>query len=228
MAKKQVIEFVEGGAKPGKGETKFGGQPDWLAQPQWPLSRSTGNPMRFICQIRLDKALFPNAQGEMAYVFMTDEDDYVDGTWEPEGGENCVVVQPSAAPLLVKTTDQATGPSLYEMCEVAGNDRLVPEACECAVSLALAEEPDFTPEAARGDWSDAAFEEYAEALDGNKIGGTPIFLQDDEFPEGDGWRLLLQLDSTCVPFYVNFGDAGIAYAFLNADGSAGRMLWQCA
>jgi hypothetical protein len=30
----------------------------------------------------------------MAYVFMTDATEYVDDAWEPEGGENAVIVQP--------------------------------------------------------------------------------------------------------------------------------------
>ena len=29
--------------------TKFGGQPVWLEEPQWPISRSYGEPMQFIC-----------------------------------------------------------------------------------------------------------------------------------------------------------------------------------
>lgn len=225
MAKKQAIEFAEKAPAPRAGETKFGGQPDWIAQPQWPLSRSTGKPMRFICQIRLDRAVFPHARGEMAYVFMTDdEEDYVDGTWEPEGGENCVVVQPGGAVPGVKTAAHATGPTLQAEDEEAP----AAEGREYGVSLTLQAEPDFEPEGVRADWSDDTFDEYADALDGNKVGGSPIFLQGDEFPAGDGWRLLLQLDSTRVPFYVNFGDAGIAYAFINEEGTTGKLLWQCA
>ncbi|HNO61948.1 MAG TPA: hypothetical protein PKH44_15045, partial [Plasticicumulans sp.] len=34
--------------------TKFGGQPCWLKAPQWPLSRATGQPMRFIAQVALE------------------------------------------------------------------------------------------------------------------------------------------------------------------------------
>jgi uncharacterized protein YwqG len=66
----------------------------------------------------------------------------------------------------------------------------------------------------------AAYEEV-------KIGGTSIFLQGEEYPEGGDWRLLLQLDSASVPFHVNFGDAGIGYAFISGDGNKGRFLWQC-
>jgi hypothetical protein len=30
----------------------------------------------------------------MAYVFMVEDDEYVDGTEEPDGGENAVIIQP--------------------------------------------------------------------------------------------------------------------------------------
>jgi uncharacterized protein YwqG len=89
MAKKATIEFVEAASPITKPVTKFGGQPVWLEEPQWPIGRETGNPMRFICQIALDENVFPSATGRMAYLFMTDEEDgeFVDGTYEPEGGE---------------------------------------------------------------------------------------------------------------------------------------------
>jgi uncharacterized protein YwqG len=62
---------------------------------------------------------------------------------------------------------------------------------------------------------------------GNKVGGTPGFIQGDQFPDGGPWKLLLQLDSDDVPFYVNFGDAGVGYAYISEDGRKGKFLWQC-
>jgi uncharacterized protein YwqG len=208
--------------------TKFGGQPVWLNEPEWPLSRQTGNPMRFICQIALDQTVFPGAAGKMAYIFMTDEADYVDGTWEPDGGENAVIIQPASTPIGIATSSLAEGPTLYEMVETPGKDLLIPKECEYAVELALVEDPLFQPEQDRRSWSNEEFEEYASALEGNKVGGTPIFLQGDEFPGQGEWRLLLQLDSTQIPFSVHFGDAGIAYAFISLEGTVGKLLWQCA
>src|SRR5437899_9589820 len=37
----------------------------------------------------------------------------------------------------------------------------------------------------------------------NKVGGNPAFLQGPQYPENSNWRLLLQMDSANVPFYVN-------------------------
>ncbi len=31
------------------------------------------------------------------------------------------------------------------------------------------------------------------------------------------WNLLIQLDSSSVPFSINFGDAGVGYGFIRAD-----------
>jgi len=207
--------------------TKFGGQPVWLAAPQWPLSHETGNPMRFICQIALDDAGVPMGAGKMAYLFMTDEAEYVDGTWEPDGGENAVIIQPGGAAPGVAVAAIANGPSLYEMVQLPGAPLLTEQEREYAVRLNVKDEPAFVPEAGRADWTQETFGRYAEALDGNKLGGSPIFLQADEFPDDSVWHLLLQLDSTSVPFSVNFGDAGIAYVFTDPTATIGKMLWQC-
>lgn len=224
---RQTIEFFEDSLGASSSRTKFGGQPDWLATPQWPLSKSTGQQMRFLCQIELDERLFPASTGQMAFIFITDGDEYVDGTWEPDGGENCVVIQPSDAPLPVSVTNHPTGPTLYTMREVAGNALLTPFDQTYGVTLTLATDPGFQPAHVRQGWSKEQFDAYASRLEGNKIGGTPIFLQNDEFPSDESWRLLLQLDATQVPFSVNFGDAGVAYAFIDMAGSKGRLLWQC-
>ncbi|CDI03570.1 conserved hypothetical protein [Candidatus Competibacter denitrificans Run_A_D11] len=221
------IEFVHS-AKPITGKaTKFGGQPNWVIEPQWPLSRLTGNPMCFIAQIELVAPHFSDGEGQMAYLFMTDEEDIcVDGTWDAESGENAVIIQPgvyagSTAPIEI-------GPSLYQMVEKPNQDYLERDMVEYAVKLHLQKEPDFQSEEIRSEWALEEYDQYQQALEGNKIGGAPLFLQSDEFPEGSDWKLLLQLDSGKVPFYVNFGDAGIGYAFVNPKGTVGKFLWQCA
>jgi uncharacterized protein YwqG len=226
MVKKESIEFIES-HKPISGlVTKFGGQPVWVSQPQWPLSKSTGKPMRFICQIAFNSKLFEPVAAQMAYLFMTDGEEYVDGTWEADGGENAVILQPGHTN--VKIEPLIEGPSLYRMVKQPLNNRLVPESCEFSVALKPAEDADFVEESARSKWDKAAWESYASTLDGNKIGGSPIFIQSTEFPSPGRWRLLLQLDSSKVPFMVNFGDAGIGYLFLSEDGQVAKFLWQCA
>jgi uncharacterized protein YwqG len=224
--KRATIEFDEVTQPIREVVTKFGGQPTWLGEPQWPLSRESGEPMRFICQIRLDEVLF-GAMGmdaRMAYLFMTDGEEYIDGTWEPEGGENAVVLQPGGSP--VEASKLPTGPTLYRMVNKPLQERLVPEACEYAVRLSYGEDPPQVGEDVLGTWNESEMREHERQLEGNKLGGTPLFLQAPEFPGPGEWRLLLQLDSTKVPFYLNFGDSGVGYAFLSVDSREARFLWQ--
>jgi uncharacterized protein YwqG len=224
--RRQSIEFVAARKPILAPVTKFGGQPVWVSEPQWPLSAETGKPMRFICQIAVSGELFGSVATRMPYIFMTDEEEYVDGTWEPDGGENVVILQPGTASVPVEPL--AEGPTLYRLVKKMFKKRLVPEPCEFGIQTTVSEDPAFVPESERAKWSEEKWEEYANALDGNKVGGTPIFMQGDEYPGPGSWKLLLQPDSTRVPFFVNFGDAGIAYAFLSEDGTRGKFLWQCA
>jgi hypothetical protein len=216
--------------------TKFGGQPTWYSEPQWPLSRRTDQPMRFICQIALDQQIFGAIPGRMAYIFMTDtgldddereDEDYTDvgETWSPDGGENAVIIQPGLCDL--PTRPLTTGPTLYKIVP-SGQRRVhqeVAEPCEFAVELLPGFDPDVLIEDENA--SDEGWQEFTRFWDENKIGGTPAFLQGPEFPAGGNWRLLLQLNSNQELFELNFGDAGIGYAFLSTDGTRGKFLWQC-
>ncbi len=186
------------------------------------MSRATGHLMRFICQIALDPDLFGDIPGRMAYLFMTDEETDVDGTWQPEGGENALLIQPGRYD--GPTVSQRTGPTLEGWIDEGGTRRLAP--AEYTVQLTQGEDPDVYDEDAAGE-SESEVEALEAAWSENKLGGTPAFLQFPEYPAGGPWRLLIQLSSTDVPFNVNFGDAGIGYGFLSRDGERGRFLWQC-
>lgn len=206
------INFIESNEPIDSPITKFGGNPVWLEKPLWPVSRSTGNPMRFICQIAIDKSLFPDAQGRIAYIFMTDEEEYVDGTWDSESGENAVIIQPSNI-LEHEVKDITTGPTLeaeYNVELKKANDLSISKLDEMLLN------------------DEEGYHEALELMEGSKIGGTPVFVQGEEFPDGDDWLLLLQLASTQAPFFVNFGDCGTAYVFINKSGDKGKFLWQAA
>lgn len=227
MPKKQLIEFRESAAPISDAVTKFGGQPAWVEEPAWPMSRETGNQMRFIGQIELRSEHGFNTPARMAYLFMTEEEDgdFVDGTYEPDGGENAVILQPGSTS--IPTTNKAEGPTLFKMVSVEGKERLQPQPCEFEVSFAEVGDIEFVAEVERFKLS----KEAAEAVTGNyeesKVGGSPAFMQGDEFPFEQPSQLLLQLDSCSVPFSINFGDAGVGYAFLNEDGTQAKFLWQC-
>jgi hypothetical protein len=227
LVPKYDIEFVEAAAPITEPVTKFGGRPVWLEEPEWPLSRRTGGQMQFVCQISLYPEIFGGPPGRMAYLFVTgdSEDEWVDGTFDPDGGENAVILQPGGGND-AEVVAEGGGPPLYKVVDGRGW-RGGAVACEYAVALTPGSDPNYASEDERTEWSEAEFDAYERPLDGNKIGGTPGFIQSDEFPEGGPWRLLLQLDSMTVPFYVNFGDAGVGYAYISEDGERGKFLWQC-
>jgi len=207
--------------------TKFGGQPSWIGEPKWPLSKELGTPMRFICQIELPVDIFPSGQGKVAYIFMTDDEEYVDGTWEAYGGENAVIIQDGGV-CDVNIQPLESGLTLQNYVEVQGSDRLQPVDVEYGVNLVKSEDPNFISKGDLFDRPEEYQEKYGSSIEGNKIGGTPGFLQGDEFPNEDqNWKLLLQLESCDQPFTINFGDAGIGYIFVTDDCNEGRFLWQC-
>lgn len=215
MVKKRTLRFIEVTSPITQPVTKFGGQPVWLEAPQWPISRSTGEPMRFLCQIALDEEIFGELAGRMTYLFISDGPTFVDNTYDPEGGENALIIQPGGT-YAEATLALATGPALEKWVTDAAIQRRAPFPAEYAVDLISGDDPDVYP--------DDSFDTMEE----NKVGGVPAFLQGDEIPTGGPWRLLLQLDSGDVPFEVNFGDAGIGYGFISDDGLTGKFLWQCA
>jgi len=223
MPKKKSIEFFEVKHPITEMVTKFGGQPVWLEKPEWPLSRANSEPMRFIGQIALEPEIFGNIAGRMAYLFMTDPP--VNETWSAEGGENALIVQPGITE--IKTEPLSKRPTFYRMVKKFFGAVTVPETLEFSVHLAPGDDPAWMDEASRCKLSDQQIDALTTSLSGNKIGGVPGFLQGDEFPKDGPWQLVLQLDSANVPFHVNFGDAGIGYAFISADGKRGRFLWQC-
>lgn len=224
MPKRYSIEFFEASKPISELATKFGGQPNWVGNPEWPLSKATNEPMRFIGQIALDAELIGSAIAKMAYLFMTD-DPNVDGTWEPFGGENALIIQPGQHG--AKTEPLTKGPTLFRMEKRFFGAAYLPKNLEYGVRLIPGEDPEWLNEEARFQLSEERLAAYSESLVGNKLGGTPGFLQGDEFPDGGSWRLILQLDSARTPFWVNFGDAGVGFAFISEDGTRGKFLWQC-
>lgn len=190
MTIRKTIEFGPSMASDGP-RTKFGGQPNWIEGPQWPISKQLESPMRFIGQVNLGD-VSGEFEGKTAFLFMTEEDEYVDDTWEPDGGENAVVIQPGGE-LDVEHQALLDGPSREEFdAKIVDKEIDDEELSEC------------------------------------RIGGTPVFMQGDEFPEPrEEWVFVAQLDSCSLPFEINFGDAGIAYVFVNTAGTKGKFLWQC-
>lgn len=114
MTQTLIIEFIPTKQACVELVTKFGGQPVWLNEPQWPHSRETGRPMQFIGQVALDERIFPSSLGKMAYIFMSDEHSQVLSS-RPDSGENAVIIQPSYEPPSIKVSPLTAGPTLYDL-----------------------------------------------------------------------------------------------------------------
>ena len=199
--------------------TKFGGQPTWLEQPQWPLSAAWDKPMRFLCQIALEPELAGGGPGRIAYVFVThgdhghDVDAFDPDVIFPDGGENAVIVQPGtfAGPASALTS----GPTLYH------EDG---SPAEYTVDLVRGEDPEPMSSDAYLALPPDQRDTYFQAVDYDKIGGTALL--NDDWPAGGPWRPLLRLETNWTPFYLNLGAAPVAFAFLSTDGREGCLLVQ--
>ena len=206
---------------------KLGGQPFWLDAPFWPVSRCSGEPMTFIGQFPL-----PGSGVRMAYLFLSDED----GTFDLEGGENALLVQPGGrVPLFVSGETRHTGPALWRR-SADWNERVPVELhidlhVPSEATVAAFEREVCYQDAARrcmpveeeGDRADVGGRSY--------VGGEPLFWQPWTPAEiGDAWRFFFQLDGSEGwgedAFALNFG-GGTGYAFLSQDQREGRFFWDC-
>lgn len=201
--------------------TKFGGQPVWLESAAWPVSRSTGQPMVFVGQIRIPDFINPHGDLRMAYIFMTLDPD-VDNTYDPNGGENSVIIQ--KADFQMQPVAAAQGPSLLFANFVSDKVNLL-LPCEFLVECTLVDDGIYIAEAEFQDLPNDEYERIRDLWSYDKIGGNPHWYQNEEFPYAPA-KLLLQLGDDGVPFFVNFG-CGIAYVFTDESVQEAKMLWQC-
>jgi hypothetical protein len=220
----QHIGYIAMKQDPSTPVTKFGGQPNWISAPQWPLSRSTGKQMTFIGQIALDSTTFPGTKGKMAYLFVIgDEDGGLSfEPWNLDAGENAVVIQPGGR-VGVKVASDRTGPTSTTTVKDPATGKYVDKPIAYRVAVNPRLDQPFINDTAIGKLSVSERDDYFSSLDGDKIGGTPAFIQPAEFPCSAN-RLLLQIEDP--PFSLNLGDGGDGYAFMNDDGTAGKFLTQ--
>lgn len=223
MVKKANIKFEQVKQPITEIVTKFGGQPNWLCEPEWPLEKERGEKMAFICQIVLEEELFGKTKGKVAYLFMDDDEDAGWETSDPDLGQNAVIIQPGNNTM--RRVPDAEGPasrSFFGCDDGFDENGLI----EFKAILEIVEEPDFLNDNALEKLTQKECDEYMDAISGNKIGGNPMFLQEDEFPIPEPYKFLCQLDDSLLPIFANFG-SGIGYAFIDAEGTYGKLLWQC-
>ena len=181
--------------------TRFGGQPDWIASPQWPVSLPWDNrPLKFIGQIRLNDFFEEMKDLTLAYIFMTQPKDEIDPFFDPDiiypnGGENAIIIQPNGKiPEYIHTENSCIGPT------VDSKVLWIPQITE--------DEEIATMEFKR--------------IDVDKFRGIPAFFQNSKVKSDN--ILLLQLHTNWLPFYINAGGAPTMFAFLNDEKDGGFIL----
>ena len=144
-------------------------------------------------------------------------------TFDPEAGENAVIIQLGCGPLLVSTEAHTAGPEEgYPECTVRQTLQEEPEMVDGeSKRLGVTGSDIYSPE-------DTSLHDL---LDADKLGGVPCFIQYPEYSSGGTWHFLLQmLEYHQLPgetaFNPNFG-CGQTHIFISEDGRSGRMLWQC-
>ncbi|WP_321477596.1 DUF1963 domain-containing protein [uncultured Paludibaculum sp.] len=204
--------------------TKLGGLPVWVEDPAWPVSRATGELMLFLGQVALNPRLFPAGSGRIAYLFMTGGEPRDLATWDPDSGENAVVIQnssPGRAPTIIE------GPRLVEAYWVEGVARWKP--LELAATVCIEEDRPEIPCEEVSEWPCDRRSEYYGSRS-QRVSGTPDWIQDDAMPAG--WQLLLQVpdyprvDGDVIQTNWNFG-TGVCYAMISPDCTEGIIRWQC-
>lgn len=226
MTKKSNLQFEQVKEPIDRCVSKFGGQPNWVSEPEWPIDSEKEEKMQFIGQIELIDELFGETTGQMAYIFF-DGDEEGQGTWDPNGGLNAIIVQPGNND--AKTVAEATGPVAPVNEYYDGIDWDKSGLHEFKLNFEFSEEPDYLDDDAIGlliDENEKKYDEYAEKMEVSKIGGNPFFIQGEVIPIQGNWEFLCQLFEHDLPVWVNFG-TGIAYAFINEEGTNGKILWQC-
>jgi hypothetical protein len=201
---KQILVYRESSSAVGYATLgKFGGQPDWAAEPAWPLG-AEGRPMIFYGQLPL-----PGDPERMAYIFLSGDSHA--HTFEPLGEGNALVLQPGA-PSHRPTAPMAEGPQRLSV--IAPASGVQPVRFESGADPTMWSWPDPPPgsysKSLHGDW--------------NKIGGTPLFLQGEQYPPGEGWRFGFQFTGSWAGW--DPGDGAEIYGFVTEQG-AGALLWQC-
>lgn len=196
--------------------TKFGGQPLWMAETDWPVSMATGKPLRFIGQVDLDTP--PFELGRMAYLFVeiydAELDKYFEDNWK-------VVLQEKTGTGLMSPQ----GPSVSDSeWHIEGNSVAEPDWLEL--------ENQGTELVEQENW--VGYEDFITKYGVAKIGGAPVNPDDiyDLEEPSSHWQLMLQLPereengkASDLPFYMDYGDGGTGWFLLSNDHQAVHFSW---
>lgn len=220
IKKYDIIHFNKLEEKVNKPISKFGGQPVWIGEEQWPISIGWENKkMMFVGQILIEKGMLGNEKDLMVYIFVTHPESYEDDFFDPDiaewdGGENAVIIQ--SFENVHDNTNCQEGPTLFDKNN---------EQYEYIPILKKGYDPEFLTSREFRKLDSKQQEEYFNLIDTNKIGGTPNFFREDVFLEGE-WILLLQLKCEFLPFVLKAGTMSMLYVFISKDFKKAGMFIQ--
>lgn len=220
ITKYDIIKFNKSGQKVDKPISKFGGQPVWIDGEQWPTSIGwQDRKMMFVGQILIEKGMLGNEMELMVYIFVTHPESYEDDFFDPDmgewdGGENAVIIQ--SFENIHYNPKYQEGPTLFDENN---------EHYEYIPVLKRGYDPDFITNSEFRKLDYEQQKKYFDAIDTNKIGGTPNFCRNEVFWE-DEWILLLQLKCDFLPFVLRGGTMAMLYIFISKDFKRAGMLIQ--
>lgn len=215
-----ILSFSKASKKIEEPITKFGGQPIWIGEEQWPVSSGWKNrKMMFVGQIAVTKNMLGNIEGFVAYIFVTHPENCDDLFFDPDvidwnGGENAVVIQTYENKCVGRRFSD--GPTVFDEKN---------EQYEYIPILKEGYDPDFLTSDEYRKLNTEQRDKYFNAIDTNKIGGTPNFFREDAWPKGE-WILLLQLKCNFLPFVLRLGSMPVMYVFITKDFKRAGLLIQ--
>jgi hypothetical protein len=174
--------------------TKIGGAPVFLQQMEWPQCGNCGRDMGFLAQIRLDEPIRFSDRYAMAYVFVCPYAGEVGCyPWDAASGANAVILHSLVG---------------NEVIIVTPDEKL--QTSEVAFHFQHSQEPFVET---------YLWKEESGVHSSTKIGGVPVWVQNDETPTctkcHEPMMLLAQIDEYAEgmqEFYAS--DTGLAYIFI--------------
>ncbi|MFD8752422.1 hypothetical protein ACFV0O_15775 [Kitasatospora sp. NPDC059577] len=206
---------------------KLGGEPCWLAEPSWPLSPTTGEPLLFVGQFAVPGEEGARDSVRLAYLFL--EEGEITGGLDPEAGDAVLLVQPGGRiPSFAVIGPPGTrGRTLWRRDPDGGGTPvefhldLLPLPADLDRSM---DERAAFQRYLRGEGPEVRFPDGGHVHD--HVGGLP------SFPSGRAevpapWRYFFALTDASdegEPYVLDFG-YGDGFGFLSPDGSEGRFYW---
>lgn len=191
-------------AQPPPAETdpvsRIGGRPLAPAGIAWPRCKSCKDPMQFLAQLRLFETGGAGLPDRLLLIFMCQNRPGMCDDWSATSGANCaLLVPPAGAPL----------------APPGGKHTL----------LSKVDGVGFDPIPVGQGYPDLVSDPRVLG----RASGDPLWIQADDTPEcacGKRMSFVAQLEDRGGGG-INFGDAGVGYAFLCTPCLQARFLWQC-